>query len=290
MATYANGRIPQSALAPVPAITGTAWLLPAVADAWLRVVAEVIRVHGWAPAVTSAGDGFRSYDAQVRVFQSRYSTTYATVLQGGRRIVDRRVWAGVPYWRHTGAAAAVPGTSNHGKGITVDVSGLGAYTSLRFAQFATIAGRYGWSNAEGRTVGEPWHWSYTGTTQTVSNTNTLPGVTITTPTGTTPDPLTPEDDMANVTDAQLDTLVRAAERLLTNVEPAVARLDTSLGAQGETTGKIDQIKQWTADIRGGLEGLPGIIVALDGLTETELNAIATRAQDLADARARARLG
>lgn len=196
MALYPNGRIPATALDPVPADRGqTAWLLPIPAASFNVVRSVCHQRHGWAPVVTSAGDGFRSEARQVAVFTERYGTAYATVLQGGRRIVDRRVWNGVPYWRHTGPAAAIPGTSNHGFGITVDVANL-RYDTQAWGQLAPILRAEGWSNVEGARIAEPWHWNYLRTAYPVTNTNTLPGVTITVPDLDAPDPLELEDDMA----------------------------------------------------------------------------------------------
>jgi hypothetical protein len=53
--------------------------------------------------------------------------------------------------------AATPGTSNHGWGIAVDCPSGRAQAWMR-----QHAHRFGWSNAEGRRVGEPWHWGYVG--------------------------------------------------------------------------------------------------------------------------------
>lgn len=52
-------------------------------------------------------------------------------------------------------AAAYPGTSNHGLGRAIDVSGKAAQDWIRKNGEA-----YGWSWAEGRSVGEPWHFTY----------------------------------------------------------------------------------------------------------------------------------
>lgn len=272
MVTYANGRIPQSALSPIPSIGGTAWLLPAPAAAFLAVCADVVRQYGWAPVATSPGDGFRSYDRQRTLFLQRYAPVYATVVQGGRRIVDRRTWDGVYYWRHTGAAAAVPGTSNHGKGITVDVTGLGAYTSTRFRQFAAVAAQHGFSNAEGRSVGEPWHWNYTrAITIPVSNTNTAPEVSITLPDGTAPDPLK-EDEVAR--------LARRAN----GVDYAIV----GPGAQFTTLGTVDQLRTAVGlsmvtgvTVKDGPDGLvvEGEIELLDDLMWNSAVAIAQRWRD-----------
>lgn len=104
-------------------------------------------------------DSYRPYDVQERIFLERY------VLQatGGGAYGDVRYWQGRRYVRRANtAAAAVPGTSNHGGGIAVDVADLGAFGSTRFAQLDALAGSHGWSNAEGRSVNEPWHWTFTG--------------------------------------------------------------------------------------------------------------------------------
>jgi LAS superfamily LD-carboxypeptidase LdcB len=52
-------------------------------------------------------------------------------------------------------AAAVPGTSNHGWGKAIDVFPTEAQTWIK-----TNGEQYGWSWAEGRSVGEPWHFTY----------------------------------------------------------------------------------------------------------------------------------
>jgi hypothetical protein len=63
--------------------------------------------------------------------------------------------------------AAVPGTSNHGLGVAVDL-GCGAerFGSDAFLWLKANAGRYGWVHpawAEpGGVTPEPWHWEYVG--------------------------------------------------------------------------------------------------------------------------------
>lgn len=196
MTTWPNGRIPAAELRGVPAANSqTAWLLPSAAESFHRVRAACQTLHGWAPLVTSAGDGFRSYARQEAVFRERYAPRYATVLQNGRRIVDRRRWEGQDWYRHTGPAAAVPGTSNHGKGATVDVASL-RYSTPAWADLAPLLRAEGWSNAEGATVSEPWHWNHLRTVSTVANTNTIPAVSIRPIPAAAPGALTPlEDDV-----------------------------------------------------------------------------------------------
>jgi hypothetical protein len=160
----ANGRIPDWALTPIP---GGGRLLADAAVRWLAICAEVDRLYGWTPKPTGPLDSYRPYSgnyyAQLETFQRRYSRT---------RIAGRptKVWNGVTYWLRPGqATAAVPGTSNHGWACAVDVTGLGGFDGLRYRQFAAVANRYGWTNSEGRRIGEPWHWVDVGTAHLVAN-------------------------------------------------------------------------------------------------------------------------
>lgn len=124
------------------------------AIAWDALAHEVRRRYGWTPALT---DSLRSYEVQERIFLERYTTTYLP----GRPV---KIWKGRAYFLKPGqATAAVPGTSNHGKGLAVDVTALGGFNGTRFKQLAAVAPAYGWTNTEGRAIGEAWHWGYTGT-------------------------------------------------------------------------------------------------------------------------------
>lgn len=68
---------------------------------------------------------------------------------------------GLPAQRHFYAnqppPAAVPGTSNHGWGLAVDV-----LTRAAAAWIMRNGRRYGWSWDEGQRVGEWWHFRYVG--------------------------------------------------------------------------------------------------------------------------------
>lgn len=191
MGTYANGALPATVLVPVPGNPGL-YLLPAAAAAWGRLASAVLARYGWRPTLT---DAYRSYDAQVRVFLERYRFQ----LVGSGPFGDVRWWQGKRYVRFTGPSAAVPGTSNHGLGETVDVRDMTSFTSTTFRDFMSVAAEHGWSNAEGRSVGEPWHqhWFAAADRHVNDVVTTLPTVT-TVPTLTPLAPLTPtvqEDDM-----------------------------------------------------------------------------------------------
>ena len=70
------------------------------------------------------------------------------------------------YWEETGkfktrhkngklVAAAQPGTSNHGLGLSIDI-----YPKAVQDWFRKYGGQYGWSWAEGKRAKEPWHFTY----------------------------------------------------------------------------------------------------------------------------------
>ena len=61
------------------------------------------------------------------------------------------------FFAHRPPAAAVPGTSNHGWGLAVDVQ-----TRVAAAWILSHGHRFGWSWDEGRAVGEWWHFRYVG--------------------------------------------------------------------------------------------------------------------------------
>jgi hypothetical protein len=109
----------------------------------------------------SATGALRTYDAQVALFTTRYTTTPLP----GR---PTKVWNGVTYWQKPGTAeAAVPGTSNHGWGLAVDFArdadGVNDYETPIPMDKRTIdwllanAAKFGWS---WELQSEPWHLRY----------------------------------------------------------------------------------------------------------------------------------
>jgi LAS superfamily LD-carboxypeptidase LdcB len=64
--------------------------------------------------------------------------------------------------------AAVPGTSNHGWGLAVDLcAGIDHYGTAQYGWMKANAGRYGYLHPDWAEPGhgreEPWHWEYAGT-------------------------------------------------------------------------------------------------------------------------------
>jgi nucleoid-associated protein YgaU len=99
---------------------------------------------------------YRTYKGQENLFLSRYTTTPLP----GR---PTKTWNGVKYWQKPGTAmAAVPGTSNHGWGLAIDlaerVNGKAVSISPRSVKWLIKhAAQYGFC-AEAQS--EPWHWRY----------------------------------------------------------------------------------------------------------------------------------
>ena len=199
-----NGQLDTSTLTPVrsqPSLRLTA----AAEAAFAALRAAVYAAYGWWLTLT---DAYRDYATQERIFRQRYTTTYLP----GR---PRKWWLGRWWYLKAGyATAAVPGTSNHGWGTTVDITGLGGFGGAKSQQLASVAPNHGWSNAEGASIGEAWHWNHVGTATPVSNPISggaaVPDVTVTPPAPIEEDdmPYTPEEIEAICKKAALAAVVQ----------------------------------------------------------------------------------
>ena len=106
-------------------------------------------------------DAYRVFEIQDRIFRERYTTTPMYT-------VDIRWYQGKRWYRKPNqAAAAIPGTSNHGLGLAVDFAGvIYAYGSLPNKTISWLnknAKRFGWvrpSWSFNKNTWEPWHWEY----------------------------------------------------------------------------------------------------------------------------------
>jgi hypothetical protein len=129
---------------------------------------------------------WRSYETQEKLFDGEkypnQDPQYGRYLRGNRAgqrgfTNDVRWWpAKGSYWtrKEGSAAAAVPGTSNHGGGLAVDVKTrreagdppyteaviFGSWTDADRTRFLRVAAEHGWYDDEGRSVGELWHLTY----------------------------------------------------------------------------------------------------------------------------------
>lgn len=127
------------------------------ADAWNRVNRDFKKRTGVNIDLT---DSYRPYAVQVTLLKRNYDHKWRaglTVRNGGIKYWDGRIWYKKPGY----AVASTPGQSNHGWGIAVDAAGLGGFNGRYYAALAAVAGKHGWSNANGRAINEPWHWEYT---------------------------------------------------------------------------------------------------------------------------------
>lgn len=139
-----NGRLDAALLEQIPG----GLLYTAAAKAW-KAMRDAASRDGVTLNPTSTADTYRVYDTQERIFRDRYTTDWLI----GRPSV---LWNGVRWWQKAGTAtAAVPGTSNHGWGLAVDVNDVALDGRLQW--LTDHADTYGWS---GELNTEPWHWHY----------------------------------------------------------------------------------------------------------------------------------
>lgn len=129
---YPNGFVPQTALC--PAGVGNHLLRCDAAAAFGTLNRAYAATFGTPVCLT---DSYRTFDAQVGLYARKP------------------------------ALAAVPGTSNHGWGLAVDLcGGAQSFGSPQYAWLRASAPSYGWVNPEwarpGRGREEPWHWEFGG--------------------------------------------------------------------------------------------------------------------------------
>lgn len=130
--SHPNGQLPSTELCQLPS---AGHLLHAdAAKAWWRLNRAFKRRFDTGLCAT---DSYRSYEAQAAVYGQKPGL------------------------------AAVPGTSNHGWGVAMDLcGGVESYTSPQHAWLAMNSAKYGWVNpswAQARgSRPEPWHWEYVG--------------------------------------------------------------------------------------------------------------------------------
>ena len=130
---YANGNIPLSALCPLRYTSGQ--VLQADAAAAFNRLTDAYRAARGTPICVT--DAYRNYATQVRLYATKPSL------------------------------AAVPGTSNHGWGVAVDLcGGIQDYGTPAYMWMKANAPRYGWIHPAWAEPGgnrqEPWHWEFTG--------------------------------------------------------------------------------------------------------------------------------
>jgi hypothetical protein len=159
LAGQSNGHLADSILVSVPGQAGgpTVRLVAPAAAAWQALCAAA-RSAGHILKASGPYDSYRPYDVQVSTFTTRYTTTKLA----GR---PSRTWQGHTWWQRPGTAvAAVPGTSNHGLGLAVDVGveldgdpGTESLTAAALGWLIANELRFGFSH---EIQSEPWHIRY----------------------------------------------------------------------------------------------------------------------------------
>jgi cell wall-associated NlpC family hydrolase len=130
---YPNGLIPPSAMCPLGAAAHA--LRCDAAAAYRAMSAAFAGAFGTPICIT---DSYRTYASQVRLYGQKP------------------------------ALAAVPGTSNHGWGLAVDLcGGIERFGTPQYAWMKANSGRFGFLHPDWAEPGngreEPWHWEYAGT-------------------------------------------------------------------------------------------------------------------------------
>jgi len=129
-------------------------LVDPAARAWKAMHVAAL-AHGHVLKISHTTNSYRPYTEQERIFRDRY---YPSIL-------GTRYWQGRRWRKRTGVAvAAVPGTSNHGWGLAVDIGeesdgdlGTESISTAAVQWLVNNAHRFGYS---GELQSEPWHWRY----------------------------------------------------------------------------------------------------------------------------------
>lgn len=156
----ANGKIPKGIMKAIK--TGGLMYSPA-ADAFNRLyeTAEAAGIY-----LADVGD-YRPYDKQLALFNDRYRDT-----PQDRKPVVTRQWKDKTWYLRKGCApAGVPGTSNHGYGLAIDLAekdkkgqviSLTTKTQKWLCINAPANGFYLQGNDPKSPEFEVWHWQYCG--------------------------------------------------------------------------------------------------------------------------------
>lgn len=100
---------------------GHASLEKQAARAFQAMQVAVLGATGQTLSASSSVDCYRPYQVQLNAFVARYTPTFDPTVNIGTNYV--RIWNGHTYYQKKGTVpCAVPGTSNHGWGLAVDVA------------------------------------------------------------------------------------------------------------------------------------------------------------------------
>lgn len=229
-----NGRIPDTLLERIPGLAGgpTVRLVEPAARAW-RAMTAAAADAGVILKATSMSDSFRPYFVQERIFRERYTTTPLSARPSRR-------WDGRRWYQKPGtAAAAVPGTSNHGWALAVDTggerdgdAGTEPIDEHTLGWLLEHAEDFGWS---WELQSEPWHLRYFAG-------DDIPNAVL----------AHEENDMFNDQDREALHAMRAE---LTVVKAEVATLRKAVAGKADDTNGMSWLGERVAEIKASLKDI-----------------------------------
>lgn len=158
---HSNGRIPPDQLCPVP-WDNSKKLRCDAAESLAQLNESYYEEFG---VDIPVGFSYRVYEAQEHIFDERFDAQPDSGVTGPFN--DVQTWNGVRYVRMRGASAAVPGTSNHGWGLAVDLSGrAGTFDTAENDWLMDNMPQQSWIHPEwarkGSSRAEAWHFEFAG--------------------------------------------------------------------------------------------------------------------------------
>lgn len=241
-------------------------LRPDAANAWDRAVGD----FGKQVLITGA---LRSYQTQVEIFDSELYPATGRYVRGNHagergftsdvrgRTADGGLYRGSWWTRKAGtASAAVPGTSNHGGGVAVDVKTrredgdpgydeavvFGSWDDQDRTSFLRVAEDHGWADDEGRSVSELWHLTYYPDRDKHK--------------GEKPKPLPKDEFMPKLTDIEQQRLANSVEQIESIVREMrdlnkkqraadLKYMSASASREGRTLAKVNDLQVQVAALR-----------------------------------------
>lgn len=151
-----NGKLPASVLVQV----GPSGFLEANAARAFKALAAEMKAELGYDLTYTYGGCYRPFEDQLSLFNLRYTASFDSRFN---TTSDQRTYNGTRYYKRRGvAAAASPGTSNHGWALAIDTAlGSGPSTAASIepavAWMVANVGRFGFSY---ELQSEPWHIRY----------------------------------------------------------------------------------------------------------------------------------
>lgn len=244
-----NGKLPPSLLVPTPGLQGgpTVTMVAAAARSW-RAMSGTALQQGILLQATSTADTYRTYPQQVNLFTTRFVPDpypgWSISRYWERHEWPPGTWVNGHTWylRQDQDLAAVPGHSNHGLGLAIDIRNA---SGARLDWLLANALRFGFS---WETQSEAWHIRY------VRGDN-IPAAVITYEQSGGDVSLTPEQD-------QRLEMVDADTRVLLTGQPTIG--PNPFYPSTTPVWLVNKINQMDADLAALKAGVSQILQALSG--------------------------